>query len=220
MHIMEGFLPGVWALVWYVIAAPVVSYGGLKTARLIENDSISKSHVAVAAAFIFVLSALKIPSVTGSTSHPTGTGIAVVLFGPAVTAFLSAIVLLYQALLLAHGGVTTLGANVFAMGIAGPLFGWLVFRSLKPHVDIQKATFAAAVVADWTTYLVTSLQLGMAFPTEAGIGGVVDATSTFAGVFAVTQIPIGIVEGALAAGLIGYVVMSNEPVRSRLGATA
>jgi len=220
MHIIEGFLPGFWALVWFGIATPVVSYGTLKTARLVKSDSINKSHGAVAAAFIFVLSALKIPSVTGSTSHPTGTGISVVLFGPAITAFLSTIVLLYQALLLGHGGLTTLGANVTSMGIVGPLFGWLVFRSLRPYVDLQKATFAAAVVANWTTYLVTSLQLGAAFPTEAGIGGIVDATLTFAGVFSVTQIPVGIVEGALAAGLIGYIAMSNESVRNRLQVTA
>ena len=220
MHIMEGFLPGFWALVWYAIAAPVVAYGTVKTARLVKDRDVNKAHIAVAAAFIFVLSALKLPSVTGSTSHPTGTGIAVVLFGPAVTAFLSTIVLLYQALLLGHGGLTTLGANVASMGIIGPLFGWAVYRSVKPHTDLQKATFAAALVADWTTYVVTSTQLALAFPAEPGLSGVIDSAITFLGVFAVTQLPIGIVEGALAAGLIGYISMSSESVRTRLGVTA
>ncbi|MFD1586562.1 energy-coupling factor ABC transporter permease [Halorientalis brevis] len=220
MHIMEGFLPGFWALVWYGIAAPVVCYGTVKTARIARDQSMTKAHVAVAAAFIFVLSALKMPSVTGSTSHPTGTGISVVLFGPAVTAFLSTLVLLYQALLLGHGGLTTLGANVTSMGIVGPLVGWLVFRSLRPYTDLQKATFGAAVVADWTTYLVTSLQLALAFPAEPGVSGVVDSAVTFAGVFSVTQLPVGIVEGALAAGLMSYIAMSNESLRNRLGVTA
>lgn len=123
---------------WFVVAIPVISYGALKTARLARNDELNKSHIAVAAAFIFVLSALKIPSVTGSTSHPTGTGIAVVLFGPAVTAFLSAIVLLYQALLLGHGGLTTLGANVVSMGVVGPVAGWVVFRALNPISTSRK----------------------------------------------------------------------------------
>ncbi len=35
-------------------------------------------------------------------------------------AVLGAIVLVFQALLLAHGGLSTLGANVFSMAIAGP----------------------------------------------------------------------------------------------------
>ena len=67
-----------------------------------------------------MLSALKIPSVTGSCSHPTGTGLGAVLFGPGVMTVLGTIVLLFQALLLAHGGLTTLGANVFSMAIVGP----------------------------------------------------------------------------------------------------
>ncbi|MDL0127887.1 energy-coupling factor ABC transporter permease [Halobacterium salinarum] len=220
MHITEGFLPGIWALVWFVVAIPVISYGALKTARLARNDELNKSHIAVAAAFIFVLSALKIPSVMGSTSHPTGTGIAVVLFGPAVTAFLSAIVLLYQALLLGHGGLTTLGANVVSMGVVGPVAGWVVFRALNPYLDLQKATFAAAVIADWTTYLVTSIQLGVAFPSGPGVAGVVDSVVRFASVFSITQIPIGIVEGAFAAGLIGYIAMSRQSIKTRLGVTA
>lgn len=35
-------------------------------------------------------------------------------------AVLGTITLLFQALLLAHGGLTTLGANVFSMAIAAP----------------------------------------------------------------------------------------------------
>ena len=38
------------------------------------------------------------------------------------------IVLLFQALLLAHGGITTLGANAFSMAIVGPWVAWGVWR--------------------------------------------------------------------------------------------
>ncbi|MDG5777445.1 energy-coupling factor ABC transporter permease [Haloarculaceae archaeon H-GB2-1] len=220
MHIMEGFLPVEWALAWVLFAAPAVVYGGYRTAMLVRDDPRQKALLAVAAAFMFVLSALKLPSVTGSTTHPTGTGIAVVLFGPAVTAFLSALVLLYQALLLAHGGISTLGANVASMGVVGPLVGWVVFRSLRGRFDLQKATFAAAVLADWTTYFVTSSQLALAFPTSSGVEGVLSALTKFLGIFAVTQLPIGILEGLLAAALIGYVASATDAVRSRLGVAA
>lgn len=59
----------------------------------------------------FVLSALKISSVTGSCSHPTGTGLGTILFRPAITTVPATITLLFQALLPAHGGLTTLGPN-------------------------------------------------------------------------------------------------------------
>ena len=61
--------------------------------------------LAFAGAFIFVLSALKLPSVTGSCSHPTGTGLGAILFGPLPMAVMGCIALLFQALLLAHGGL-------------------------------------------------------------------------------------------------------------------
>lgn len=51
---------------------------------------------------MFVLSSLKLPSVTGSCSHPTGNGLGAVLFGPAVASVLATIVLVFQALLIAH----------------------------------------------------------------------------------------------------------------------
>jgi len=189
-----------------------VAYGAWKAKRLIDKNSNNKVLLAVAGAFIFVLSAMKIPSVTGSCSHPTGTGIAVVLFGPAITAFLSGIVLLYQALLLAHGGITTLGANIASMGIIGPLAGWLVYRATK-NFGLIPATFFATVIADWVTYVVTSLQLALAFPSGVGFQGVLSSALKFMAIFAVTQVPIAIVEGVVAVFLMRYLVQL-EDIRS------
>ena len=67
----------------------------------------------MAAAFIFVISSLKIPSVTGSCSHMTGTALGAILFGASPVAVLGIIVLLFQAILLAHGGLTTLEQMYF-----------------------------------------------------------------------------------------------------------
>src|SRR4051812_49547727 len=43
-------------------------------------------------------------------------------------ALLGTVVLLFQALLLAHGGITTLGANAFSMAIVGPWAGYGAYR--------------------------------------------------------------------------------------------
>ena len=97
--------------------------------KMIKDNREILPLLAVSGAFIFVLSSLKMPSVTGSCSHPTGTGMGAILFGPWITSVLSMIVLIYQAIFLAHGGLTTLGANTFSMGIAGPLVGYLVYKA-------------------------------------------------------------------------------------------
>ena len=74
---------------------------------------------------MFVISCVPIPvPFTGTSSHPCGTGIAAVILGPAVTTVVAAIALLLQALFLGDGGLTTLGANAFAMGVVGAYAGW------------------------------------------------------------------------------------------------
>lgn len=74
MHIMEGFLPVEWAVFWSILSVPVVVWGFFKIRKLFAESPEMKMSVALAGAFIFVLSSLKLPSVTGSSSHPTGTG--------------------------------------------------------------------------------------------------------------------------------------------------
>ena len=75
MHIMEGYLPMGYCIAWGVSLHSLCGIGS-------EADQPSdKEHrkllliFAMAGAYAFVLSALKFPSVTGSSSHPTGTGL-------------------------------------------------------------------------------------------------------------------------------------------------
>ena len=147
MHIMEGFLPHPWWEIWLIISLPVVAWGVYKMNKMVKENREILPLLAVSGAFVFVLSSLKMPSVTGSCSHPTGTGMGAILFGPWITAVLSAIVLIYQALFLAHGGLTTLGANIFSMGIAGPLIGYLVFVLAKRSgLNMYLSVFLAAML--------------------------------------------------------------------------
>lgn len=194
MHIMEGFLPKKWALIWFIIAAPFVIYGLKAISKIGKENKDNKLLLALAGAFVFLLSSLKLPSVTGSCSHPTGVGLGVVIFGPAPMFVLGTIVLIFQALLLAHGGLTTLGANAFSMAIAGPIVGYAVYKGLrKAGVSDLVAVFITATVADLFTYIVTSFQLGLAFPAGNMMGEVVK----YLGIFAITQVPIAIMEGIL-----------------------
>jgi cobalt/nickel transport system permease protein len=215
MHIMEGFLPLLCCVVWFVIALPVVAYGASKINTMIKENRDILPLLAVSGAFIFVLSSLKMPSVTGSCSHPTGTGIGAILFGPWITSVLSIIVLIYQAIFLAHGGLTTLGANTFSMGIVGPLVGYLVYKAcMKRDVNLYVTVFLAALFADWFTYIVTSIELALAFP--AASGGVLASFEAFLAVFAITQVPLAIVEGVVSALLFKYIVQLRGDVLLRL----
>ncbi|KAB8334085.1 energy-coupling factor ABC transporter permease [Scytonema tolypothrichoides VB-61278] len=195
MHIMEGFLPPGWAVFWWIVALPFFILGLRSLTRITTATPELKLLLALAGAFTFVLSALKMPSVTGSSSHPTGTGLGAVLFGPLAMSVLGSLVLLFQALLLAHGGLTTLGANAFSMAIVGPFVAFWLYRLIMQTGKQSLAIFLASAVADLTTYLVTSVQLALAF--SADTGGFMASFIKFAGIFAVTQVPLAISEGLL-----------------------
>ncbi len=215
MHIMEGFLPLQWCVFWFALSVPVVAYGAYNMNNIMKANRDVLPLLAVSGAFIFVLSSLKMPSVTGSCSHPTGTGMGAILFGPWITALLSIIVLIYQAIFLAHGGLTTLGANTFSMGIAGPIVGYLVYKgSMKSGINMYIAVFLAALLADWATYIVTSIQLALAFPAVSG--GVLASLQAFLAVFAITQAPLAIVEGAVTALMFKYIVQIRSDVLLKL----
>jgi len=215
MHIMEGFLPHPWWEVWFALSLPVVAYGVYRMNQIIKERRETLPLLAVSGAFIFVLSSLKMPSVTGSCSHPTGTGMGAIIFGPWITSVIAMIVLIYQAVFLAHGGLTTLGANTFSMGIAGPIVGCIVYKTaLKSRLNLYLAVFLAAMLADWATYIVTSIQLALAFP--AASGGVLTSFEAFAAVFAITQVPLAIVEGAVTALMFKYIVQLRSDVLLRM----
>lgn len=212
MHIAEGFLPPLHAAAWTAVSLPFVIISAYRVNRLMREKPETKLLLAASGAYAFVLSALKLPSVTGSCSHPTGTGLGAILFGPSVMALLGTIVLLFQALLLAHGGLTTLGANVFSMAIVGPWVAYAVFRGARAlNTPLAVGVFLAAALGDWATYLATAGQLALAFPDPAS--GFIGALAKFAGVFAITQIPLAIIEGLLTVIVVNLL---NEYSRDEL----
>jgi len=208
MHIMEGYLPVKWSIIWTVAFLPFFIIGIKSIRQLISQTPEKRMILAMVVAFAFVLSSLKLPSVTGSSSHATGMGFGTALVGPASMGIVGTIVLLFQVFLLAHGGLTTLGANAFAMALVGPVVTYLIYRVMKKAgISFRISLFSAAVLGNLATYLVTSIQLALAHPDEAS--GMMGAFGKFVGIFGVTQVPVAIVEGLLTVMVVNVLVSSD-----------
>lgn len=200
MHITEGFLPLEQAAVWFVGSLPVVFYGASKMTTDLQRYPERKLMFGLAAAFLFILSSIRIPSVSGSSSHATGIGLMAILLGPSVTTTLTGIVIAFQALLLAHGGITTWGANVFSMGVIGAFTSWGVFNLIRfLRLSDPIAVFLAAVFGDLATYGIAAGQLAWAVSEPAG--GLSGAYGKFLALFAVTQLPLALLEGVLSVAV-------------------
>lgn len=68
---------------------------------------------------------------------------------------------------------------------------------------------------DWATYVVTSLELALAFPADPG--GVVTSFKAFGAIFALTQIPLAIIEGVITALIFKYIIQVKSDVLAGCG---
>lgn len=209
MHLAEGILPLGWAGLWYGVATPFVVKGIMDVKKKSATNLHFKPLLGLMAAAVFILSCMPVPVPTaGTCSHPCGTGIAAILLGPIMSVFITSIALLIQALFLAHGGITTWGADIVSMGIAGSFTGYLVFKVFRRfHAPLFLSGFVAGLLSDWATYAVTSFELASALhgskPLAPLFWSIVIA-------FIPTQLPLGILEGFLTGGMI-YFVSKRRP---------
>lgn len=204
MHISEGILPPSWATLWSCLAIPFVAFGLRELRIRNERDPRFKPMVGLVGAAVFVISCMPIPvPIVGTCSHPCGTGMAAVLVGPSVTVVISSVALLLQALFLAHGGLTSLGANVLSMGVAGAFLGYGAFLlARRTGLSWSPAAFLAGLVSDWTTYGATSMVLASALHGKVSF---LDVFWSICLAFVPTQVPLGVLEGLVAAGAMGFV---------------
>jgi cobalt/nickel transport system permease protein len=216
MHIAEGILPLPWAALWFVAAAPFVALG-LRRLNVLSRDDLSmKPLVGLMAAVVFIISCMPIPVPTaGTCSHPCGTAISAILLGPSVSVVISTAALLIQALLMAHGGLSTLGADIFSMGVVGSFLGYGAFQGLRRlGAGLGLAGFCAGMLTDWGTYLATSFELA------SGIRGSEPFLPLFAKIllaFVPTQLPLGILEGAMTAGMVVLLHNRRPDLLLRMG---
>jgi cobalt/nickel transport system permease protein len=216
MHISEGILPFDWAAFWFAVAAPFVAVGLYRLKKLSASDLSFKPLVGLMAAAVFIISCMPIPVPTaGTCSHPCGTGMSGILLGPWISTLIASVALLIQALFLSHGGLSTWGANIVSMGIMGSFTGYGTFRLLRSmKVNMAAAAFAAGLFTDWATYLATSAELA------AGIRGDSPFFPLFWKIviaFMPTQLPLGILEGAMTAGMVGLLYRKRPELLVKMG---
>jgi len=201
MHISEGILPLGWAAAWFAVSIPVLLLALWRVKTRAAEDLSYKPLLGLLAATVFIISAMPIPIPTaGTCSHPCGTAISAILLGPLASILVGAAALLVQALLMAHGGLSTWGANIVSMAMVGSLVGYGVFKGLRRlGASLAVAAFAAGLLADWATYATTALEL------SAGVSGPGEVWPLFvqiAAAFVPTQLPIGVIEGFMASGMV------------------
>ncbi len=215
MHITEGILPPKWVIVWFILVIPFVVIGTLRLKKKKKEVPGFLPLVGLVGAAVFVFSCLPIPVIglNGmATAHPAGTGMSAILLGPFVSVVIAGIALFIQALFLAHGGITTLGVNVFSMGVLGSFSGYFAFRlAQRFRLRLFWCGFLAGIISDICTYLGTSIGLGLLVFKEGETFSVAIMHSAkamleiFVVFMATSQGPLCIAEGIVVGFALTYV---------------
>lgn len=164
MHIPDGYISpqtagGLWALMvpaWYVAGQRV------KTALRARQAPL----VAIGSAFSFVIMMFNIPVPGGTTGHAIGGTLVAVVLGPWAAVISLTVSLVIQALFFGDGGLLTIGANSFNIGLALPLSGYAVYRlaSLGSAAGSSRRWLAAGVgayVGINVAALLTAVEVGI-----------------------------------------------------------
>ncbi len=203
MHVPDGLVGPVTAIVTWVVAICVVGYA-LKRSRE-ELDDRRIPVVGMTAAFIFAAQMVTVPVAGGTSAHLLGGTMAGIMLGPWIGTLVVSVVYLVQAIGFADGGITALGANILAMGVLAAVGGYYIFRGLTAVLPRTRAAYLGSVaVASWVTIV--------------GAAALVSVFIVFGGPLPLATFPVmigvhaivGILEAVISTAVIAA-VMATRP---------
>jgi cobalt/nickel transport system permease protein len=216
MHISEGILTLPVVAATTVVAVPFFAKGITEIKKKADEDPAVKPMIGLVSAAVFVISALPIPSpVSGSSAHPTAIAIAAILLGPWAAVTVTGIVLMLQALFMAHGGISSWGANTMNMGIFGGFVAYGIYLAFKrTNLPLWIGLALAGSVADLVVYFGTSATMAVALH---GDRSVIDMTMATFVLFLPSLALLIVLDGLFTVGLFNFIRERRPDLATRLG---
>lgn len=159
MHIPDGYLSPETCVVLYGAAVPFWYKASQRMKRVMSTRMVPL--LSIFAAFSFTIQMLNIPVPGGTSAHAVGGTLMAVVLGPWPAVIGMSVALTIQALFFGDGGITTLGANVFNLGIVLPLTGFAVYRLLVGGNPSPKRRAISAAVGSYVGINVAGLLVGL-----------------------------------------------------------
>lgn len=222
MHMADALLSPAVGTAMYAVSIGALAHS---TAKIKKDDLCEKKIpvMAVAGAFVFAAQMINftIPA-TGSSGHIGGGILLAALLGGFPALLSIAAVLIIQCLFFADGGLLALGCNIFNMGVIPCLIVYpLIFRPIVRKGMTSRSIAAASMVS-----VVVSLELGaFCVVLETLLSGITELPfSKFVLMMLPIHLAIGLVEGIVTAGILGFVhsmrpeILESAGNRTRIGA--
>ena len=161
MYIMENGLPFEWSIIWIIISAILIISSARKVEDIILKENDMTFPLVISCILMIVLTVIDVkygnPLVSGNGIAPiTTTYIPASLFTVIVIIFIKAFT--------GIGGFLSLGANIFAIAIAGPYLGYKFYKFMNklPEYHIIAVVFGV-IITEISSILVSCMQLAIAY---------------------------------------------------------
>lgn len=196
MHIPDGFLDPLTALITYMLSITYAIYAFYRVRRSKKSEEIVLASVL--AAGIFAAQMLNWPLPGGTSLHFVGGALAGILLGPWLGFISVFLVLLVQCLVFHDGGITALGANVFNMAILDVLAGY-IFYKLFP----EKYKLLGAFLGGWLGITIAGIACGV----ELGFSGQFPySLQSTVLVMGTWHALLGLIEGTITSAVVSYII--------------
>jgi len=204
MHIPDGFLSTLVAVILWVVSAVAVAYALRRVGKDLGERQVPLMGVLAAA--IFAGQMLNF-SVTGGTSgHLLGAALATILLGPWAAVIVLTSVVSIQALIFQDGGLLALGANLFNMAVIGVTVSYFVYTSVQKLARGKSwGVFAGGFAAAWFSIVVASLACAL----ELSLSGTSPANISVPAMGGIHML-IGVGEGLITAGALAFLYAARR----------
>ena len=199
MHIPDGFLSVLVAIIAWMISLLVVGYALKRVSADLGERQVPLMGVLAAA--VFAGQMLNFTVTGGTSGHLIGAALVTALLGPWAGILVMTCVVGVQALIFQDGGLLTLGANLLNMAVISVAVAYFTYRSLRRLAGNRSwSTAVAGFGAGWLSVFIAALACALELALSATSPANV-AVPAMAGIHAL----IGIGEGLITAGALAFV---------------
>ena len=204
LHIPDGFLSPVVALVGWLLAVAAIGYALRQTRGQLGEKQIPL--MGVLAAFIFAAQAINFPVAGGTSGHLLGGTLAAIVLGPWAAVLIMTSVIGVQALVFQDGGLLALGFNIVNMGLLTAFTGHLVYQVVRKILgEGRNSLLVAGAVGAWISVMVGALATAVELA-ASGASPLKIALPAMGGVHAL----IGVGEALITVGALTFIYATRR----------
>lgn len=204
LHIPDGFLSGLVALVGWLLAVAAIAYALRQTRGQLGSKQIPL--MGVLAAFIFAAQSINLPVGGGTSGHLLGGALAAIVLGPWAAVLIMASVVGVQALLFQDGGLTALGFNIINMGVLTSFTGHFVYQQLKKILgEGRNRILIAGAVGGWLSMMVGAIAAAI----EIALSGT-SPLNVAVPAMAIVHALLGLIEAVITVGALAFIYSTRR----------